>query len=533
METTKTIKCKEVIAYKGMEFDMTCRDFQYEVGKTYKTDKAELCNCGFHACLNPKDVFEYYSEERKSRYFKVKLSGEITKCGKYYTEVAATEITILEEINIDEIIETTEWWKNDNVLDLLYYSDGFARVQRGDDKYNLIDKNGHYLSKEWFDWAENFQEGFAIVNRGGGKWSFIDKNGNYLSNDRFVWVGDFQEGFASVKRGDGKWNFINKKGNYLSNEWFEWVNNFHEGFARVKRGDELYNFINRQGKILSDEWFDWVDDFQDGFATVQRTNDRLYNFINKDGKILSDEWFKWVGNSDEYDLAIVERTNGELCKITKNSIIVKFLKKTETEMEEKIKQFEDIDTLKELNKNLISENERLAKKNMKLSEKYQSTHKKNASLRTTISSIKGFENAEQLCAELNRLKQQNKSLSEANAKLIADAKVYLETIDEQKKVISASEKSIGAINDKLKIITLSQQSMHQALKDSGDEKSELVKKYKEALSAKSVAEARQEEFVKENLQLKDENIHLREHMIKFYYKASLIQRIKYVFTKSI
>ena len=216
-------------------------------------------------------------------------------------------------------------------------------------------------------------------------------------------------------------------------------------------------------------------------------------------------------------------------------------------MEEKIKQVEDIDTLKELNKNLISENEMLTKKNMKLSEKYQSTHKKNASLRTAIASIKGFENAEQLCAELNRLKQQNKSLSEANAKLIADAKVYLKTIDEQKKVISVSEKSIGTINDKLKIITLSQQSMHQALKDSGEEKSELVKKYKEALSAKSVAEARQEELEKENIQLKDEkdlqlieenvqlkeeNIHLREHMMKVY-TASLIQRIKYVFTKSI
>ena len=198
-------------------------------------------------------------------------------------------------------------------------------------------------------------------------------------------------------------------------------------------------------------------------------------------------------------------------------------------MEETIKQVEDIDTLKELNKNLISENERLAKKNVKLSEKYKSTHKKNASLRTAIASIKGFENAEQLCAELNRLKQQNKSLSEANAKLIADAKVYLKTIDEQKKVISASEKSIGAINDKLKIITLSQQSMHQALKDSGEEKSELVKKYKEALSAKSVAQARQLELQEENIQLRKENIQLRENIDK----ASLIQRIKYVFTKSI
>ena len=142
----ETIKGIEVIAYKGMNYDMTCRDFKYEVGKTYKTDKVELCEIGFHACLNPRDVLEYYPKYLSSRYFKVKLSGEIAKCGKYYTQVAATEITILEEINIDEVIKTTEWWKNDNVIDLLYFSDGLAKVQRGDGLWNLINKNGKLLS---------------------------------------------------------------------------------------------------------------------------------------------------------------------------------------------------------------------------------------------------------------------------------------------------------------------------------------------------------------------------------------------------
>lgn len=473
MEETNTIKGIEVIAYKGMNSDMTCRDFKYEIGKSYKTDKVKLYEWGFHACLNPLNIL--YPRYSSSRYFKVKLSGEITKCDSFDTNVAATEITILEEINIKELRNITEWWKNENVIDLLYFSDGFARVQRG----------------------------------------------------------------------DGLMNFINKEGKLLSKEWFICVDSFHYGFAVVQRSDKLWNLIDKNGKILSDEWFYWVDNFQEGFAKVQRKDDK-WNFIDKQGKLLSEQWF-----SDAYylndGLAVVKRANGEWCIFTKNGIIVEFSKKIETEMEETIKQVEDIDTLKELNKNLISENERLAKKNVKLSEKYQSTHKKNASLRTAIASIKGFENAEQLCAELNRLKQQNKSLSEANAKLIADAKGYLKTIDEQKEVISASEKSIGTINDKLKIITLSQQSMHQALKDSGEEKSELVKKYKEALSAKSVAEARQEELEKENIQLtedniqlkeanaqlKEENIHLREHMINVYYKASLLQRIKYVFTKSI
>lgn len=456
METTNTIKGIEVIAYKGMKSDMTCKGFHYELGKSYKTDKAKLCNCGFHACLSPLDVFGYYPQNECSRYFKVKLSVEITKCGNCNTNVAATEITILEEINIDEVIKTTKWWETENVLDLLYWSEDFARVQRRNNEWNFIDKKGKILLDEWFNWVDNFQEGFAVV-----------------------------------QRGDKKYNLIDKKGKYLIDEWFYLADYFHDGLAKVQRGDDLWNFIDKKGNYLSKEWFE-----------------KAYYL--------------------DYGLAIVQKANGEWCNINKTGTLIKF-----KDMEEKIKQVEDIDTLKELNKNLISENERLAKKNMKLSEKYQSTHKKNASLRTAIASIKGFENAEQLCAELNRLKQQNKSLSEANAKLIADVKVYLKTIDEQKKVISVSEKSIGTINDKLKIITLSQQSMHQALKDSGEEKSELVKKYKEALSAKSVAEARQEELQNENIQLKEENIQLRENMINVYHKASLIQRIKYVFTKSI
>lgn len=48
-------------AYKGFNKDMTCRGFQYEVGKTYETDEADLCNSGFHACKNPLDCFKYYS----------------------------------------------------------------------------------------------------------------------------------------------------------------------------------------------------------------------------------------------------------------------------------------------------------------------------------------------------------------------------------------------------------------------------------------------------------------------------------------
>ena len=247
----KTIKRKEVIAYKGMNSDMSCKGFQYEIGKTYKTDKAELCKCGFHACLNPLDVLDYYYQSIKSRYFKVKLSGEITKCGFEDTNVAATEITILEEItdNFNELIETTEWWKNDNVIDLLYYSEGFASVRRGDELYNFIDEKGKLLSDEWFDWIDNFKEGFARVQRSDGQYNFIDKQGKLLSEQWFAWVDDFQEGFARVQRFDDLMNFIGENGKILSNEWFAWVGDFDNGFAKVKRTNGEYFKIDKQGLL--------------------------------------------------------------------------------------------------------------------------------------------------------------------------------------------------------------------------------------------------------------------------------------------
>ena len=250
METTNTIK-REVIAYKGMKSDMTCKGFHYELGKSYKTDKVELCEWGFHACLNPRDVLEYYSQNENSRYFKVKLFGEITQCDEFDTEVAATEITILEEstYNFNYVINTTEWWKNDNVLDLLYYKENFARVQRANGDWNFIDKEGNYLSDEWFMYVYEFSDGFAIVRNKNHVYNFIDKHGKLLLNEWFIYVSYFYDGFAKVQKTNGEYNFINKDGKILSDEWFIWAGRFCEGFAGVRTTNGEWRKIDKTGKL--------------------------------------------------------------------------------------------------------------------------------------------------------------------------------------------------------------------------------------------------------------------------------------------
>ena len=57
-----------MIAYKGFDANLQCRNFQYEVGKTYECDEAVLCERGFHACLNPLNVFNYYADVVSDRY---------------------------------------------------------------------------------------------------------------------------------------------------------------------------------------------------------------------------------------------------------------------------------------------------------------------------------------------------------------------------------------------------------------------------------------------------------------------------------
>ena len=283
----KTIKRKEVIAYKGMNSDMTCKGFQYEIGKTYKTDKAELCECGFHACLNPLDVLDYYPKYLSSRYFKVKLSGEITKCSMWDTNVAATEITILEEIPSNKFLTNTEWWKNEIVLDLLYYSDGFARVKNCERQYNFIGKDGKILSEQWFAWVDDFKDGFAVVKNEDYVYNFIDKQGKILSEKWFEKAFDFNEGFAVVEKPIGLRNYIDKDGKLLSNEWFNNAHSFHDGLAKVQRSDKQYNYIDEKGKFLSNEWFNYLDDFCEGFARVQRTNGECCK-IDKSGKLYKD-----------------------------------------------------------------------------------------------------------------------------------------------------------------------------------------------------------------------------------------------------
>ena len=92
-----------IIAYKGFNTDLTCRDFKFKIGETYTHEgEVEACASGFHACENPLDVFNYYNPT--SRFAIVECSGEINKESNGDSKIACGSIHIKAEIGLPTLI---------------------------------------------------------------------------------------------------------------------------------------------------------------------------------------------------------------------------------------------------------------------------------------------------------------------------------------------------------------------------------------------------------------------------------------------
>ena len=97
------------ILYKGFDENLKCRDFQFEIGKTYFHDGlVRVCESGFHACENPWDVLSYYPIT-DSRFCVVEQSGEIHRHGGD-SKIASASITISTELKLPEFVKTCVNW---------------------------------------------------------------------------------------------------------------------------------------------------------------------------------------------------------------------------------------------------------------------------------------------------------------------------------------------------------------------------------------------------------------------------------------
>ena len=112
---TEAAKTESVITIKGFDSHWKCKEFQFEVGKSYIHDgDVVICQAGFHGIEgHPLQVLRYYPPN-KSRYALTTQSGNLTRHSDD-SKIASAHITIDAEIGLPALIERAVKWVFDRV----------------------------------------------------------------------------------------------------------------------------------------------------------------------------------------------------------------------------------------------------------------------------------------------------------------------------------------------------------------------------------------------------------------------------------
>ena len=205
-----------MIGYKAFNKDLTCRDFQYEIGQTYSMDENPIpCERGFHFCKAIGDTYRFYLTAGTTRICKVEALGEVATDDeiKYCTN----KIKILEEI-------TEDWERkgNSNSKNSGYSNSGDSNSgnrnsgdsnsgNRNSGDSNSGNRNSGYSNSGDSNSGDSNSGNRNSGNRNSGNsnsgnWNSGNRNsGNSNSGNRNS--GDWNSGYSnSGNRNSGDWN---------------------------------------------------------------------------------------------------------------------------------------------------------------------------------------------------------------------------------------------------------------------------------------------------------------------------------------
>ena len=98
--------------YKGTDENLVCHGKQYVLGKMAAEEKANLCECGLHACEMPLDVLKYYPPNC-SRYFEAKADDVSDERSSDDSKIVSKKMTLKAEIGIPGLVKAQiEYIKN-------------------------------------------------------------------------------------------------------------------------------------------------------------------------------------------------------------------------------------------------------------------------------------------------------------------------------------------------------------------------------------------------------------------------------------
>lgn len=205
-----------VKGFKGFNQDLTCRGFQYEIGKTYEYNgEIELCSSGFHFCRKLQDVHQFY-DLKTSRICEIEADGKIDNDG---IKSVCARIRIVRELSREEVDAAVNTGKdNTGLFNSGDYNSGYCN---SGDFCACNNSSGVFMTKkityEAFNKQLTKKEYDALINSEGFKilqrfrlYSFkarTEKDGqkhivhlSYKASWRMFWQGLTPEQKLTIKR---------------------------------------------------------------------------------------------------------------------------------------------------------------------------------------------------------------------------------------------------------------------------------------------------------------------------------------------
>ncbi|EBL9742595.1 hypothetical protein DO429_15935 [Salmonella enterica] len=173
---------KEIVTFKGFNKELKCRDFQFEIGKTFHHDgKVEACGSGFHACECPFDVFSYYSPA-DSRFAETISFGITDRKEDGDTKIASASITIKAELTLPQFIQRgIEWiWsKIDKSLEQQIMCGNCSAATNTGNRSAATNTGNRSAATNTGDWSAATNTGNRSAATNTGDWSAATNTGDW------------------------------------------------------------------------------------------------------------------------------------------------------------------------------------------------------------------------------------------------------------------------------------------------------------------------------------------------------------------
>ncbi|EDY5216062.1 hypothetical protein GTS56_004251 [Salmonella enterica] len=200
---------KEIVTFKGFNKDLKCRDFQFEIGKTFHHDgKVEACGSGFHACECPFDVFSYYSPA-DSRFAETISFGITDREEDGDTKIASASITIKAELTLPQFIQRgIEWiWsKIDKSLEQQIMCGNWSAATNTGNWSAATNTGNWSAATNTGNWSAATNTGNRSAATNTGNWSAATNTGN--------WSAATNTGDRSAATNTGNWSAATNTGDW-------------------------------------------------------------------------------------------------------------------------------------------------------------------------------------------------------------------------------------------------------------------------------------------------------------------------------